>query len=143
MQGHDSRGIHTFWPCRHRSALDSTQGKWSVSSVSPHTNATSKRWQLWDIDLRFALNSTPGLVSRNVSRSASHVQVFPSIWAFLKQQGGKLGLDVEGIAFPQWSEEVAPSSASVGLAYHASESWHAGFAFVNFRAEKSLAPPNW
>ena len=26
----------------------------------PHSNATSKRWHLWEIDLRFALNSTPG-----------------------------------------------------------------------------------
>jgi len=24
------------------------------------TNATLKRWHLWEIDLRFALNSTPG-----------------------------------------------------------------------------------
>ena len=29
--------------------------------VNSHTNATSKRWHLWEIDLRFALNSTPGL----------------------------------------------------------------------------------
>ena len=66
-----------------------------------------------------------------------HVQVFPSIWAFLKEQGGKLGLDVEGLAFPQWSEEVAPSSASVGLAYHASKSWPVGLRLisVNFRAD--------
>ena len=31
-----------------------------VSLVNSHTNATSKRWHLWEIDLRFALNSTPG-----------------------------------------------------------------------------------
>ena len=31
-----------------------------VSWVNSHTNATSKRWHLWEIDLRFALNSTPG-----------------------------------------------------------------------------------
>jgi len=35
-------------------------GKWMVSLVNSHTNATSKRWHLWEIDLRFALNSTPG-----------------------------------------------------------------------------------
>ena len=29
-----------------------------VYFVNSHTNATSKRWQLWEIDLRFALNST-------------------------------------------------------------------------------------
>jgi hypothetical protein len=28
--------------------------------VNSHTNATSKGWYLWEIDLRFALNSTPG-----------------------------------------------------------------------------------
>ena len=31
-----------------------------VSLVNSHTNATSKRRHLWEIDLRFALNSTPG-----------------------------------------------------------------------------------
>jgi len=31
-----------------------------VSLVNSHTNVTSKRWHLWEIDLRFALNSTPG-----------------------------------------------------------------------------------
>ena len=31
-----------------------------LSLVNSHTNATSKRWHLWEIDLRFALNSTPG-----------------------------------------------------------------------------------
>ena len=31
-----------------------------VSLVTSHTNATSKRWHLWEIDLRFTLNSTPG-----------------------------------------------------------------------------------
>ena len=36
------------------------RGKWMVSLANPHTNTTSKRWHLWEIDLRFALNSTPG-----------------------------------------------------------------------------------
>jgi hypothetical protein len=36
------------------------RGKWMVSLVSSHTNATSKRLHLWEIDFRFALNSTPG-----------------------------------------------------------------------------------
>jgi len=31
-----------------------------VYLVNSHTNATSKRWHLREIDLRFALNSTPG-----------------------------------------------------------------------------------
>ena len=31
-----------------------------VSVVNSHSNAASKRWHLWDIDLRFTLNSTPG-----------------------------------------------------------------------------------
>ena len=36
------------------------RGKWMVSSVNSRSNATSRRWHLWEIDLRFALNSTPG-----------------------------------------------------------------------------------
>ena len=36
------------------------RGKWMVSLVNCHTNATSNRWHLWEIDARFALNSTPG-----------------------------------------------------------------------------------
>jgi len=35
-----------------------------VSLVNFHTNATSNRWHLWEIDLRFALNSTPGWTGR-------------------------------------------------------------------------------
>ena len=31
-----------------------------VYLVHSYTTATSKRWYLWEIDLRFALNSTPG-----------------------------------------------------------------------------------
>ena len=36
------------------------RGKSMISLVDSHTNATSKTWHLWEIDLRFALNSTPG-----------------------------------------------------------------------------------
>ena len=36
------------------------RGKWMVSLVNSHTNATSKRGHLWEIHWRFALNSTPG-----------------------------------------------------------------------------------
>ena len=31
--------------------------------VNSHTNATRIGWHLWEIDLRFALNSTPGWVT--------------------------------------------------------------------------------
>ena len=34
--------------------------KQMVSLVNSHTKATSKRWHLWKIDFRFALNWTPG-----------------------------------------------------------------------------------
>jgi len=40
------------------------RGKWMVSSVNSLTNATSRRRHLWEIDLRFALNSTPGRSDR-------------------------------------------------------------------------------
>ena len=36
------------------------RGKEMVSLANSHTNATSKRWHLWEIDSRVALNSTPG-----------------------------------------------------------------------------------
>ena len=35
-----------------------------VSLVNSHKNATSKRWHLWEVDVRFALNSTPGWTSK-------------------------------------------------------------------------------
>jgi len=31
-----------------------------ISQVNSYTNADSKRWHLWEIDLKFALKSTPG-----------------------------------------------------------------------------------
>ena len=40
------------------------RGKWMVSLVNSHTNATSKRLHLWEIDLRFAVKSTPGWKKR-------------------------------------------------------------------------------
>ena len=36
------------------------RGKWMVSLVNSHTNATSRRWHLWEIDLRFAPGLPPG-----------------------------------------------------------------------------------
>jgi len=39
------------------------RGKWMVSLVNTYTNANPKRWYLWEIDLRFALDSTPGWFS--------------------------------------------------------------------------------
>ena len=36
------------------------RGKWMVSLVNSHTNATSRRWHLWEIDLRFAPELPPG-----------------------------------------------------------------------------------
>jgi len=46
------------------------RGNWVVSSVNSHTNATSKRWHMWEIDLRFALNSTPGRQDLHLTRPA-------------------------------------------------------------------------
>ena len=36
------------------------RGKWMFFLVNSHANATSKRWHLWEIDLRFAPGSPPG-----------------------------------------------------------------------------------
>ena len=41
-------------------APEATQGQIDVFLVNSHTNAASKRWHLWEIDLRFAPNSTHG-----------------------------------------------------------------------------------
>ena len=46
------------------------RGKWMVSLVNSHTHATRIGLHLWEIDLRFALNSTPGWRA-----SASHQQI--------------------------------------------------------------------
>jgi len=46
------------------------RGKWMVSLVNSHTNATSKRWHLLEIDLRFALNSTTGWKLSSGGRSS-------------------------------------------------------------------------
>jgi len=63
------------------------RGKWMVSLVNSHTNATSKRWHLWEIDFRFALNSTPGWLHRpfraETTRTPSPVS-FPSICTLLQ-----------------------------------------------------------
>jgi len=45
--------------------------KWMVSLVNSHTNATSNRWHLWEIDLRFALKSTPGWYGTRITRDGA------------------------------------------------------------------------
>ena len=55
-------GIKEFWFQKGGESIPpwrQPRGKWMVSLVNSHTNATSKRWHLWEIDFRFALNSTP------------------------------------------------------------------------------------
>ena len=46
--------------------------KWMVSLVNSHPNTTSKKWHLWEIDLRFALNSS----SEWLSCCLTHRRVF-------------------------------------------------------------------
>jgi len=53
VQGSGFRVDDSVPPWRH------PRGKWMVPLVNSHANATS-RWHLWEIDSRFALNSTPG-----------------------------------------------------------------------------------
>ena len=64
----------------HTNALSDSQppwkqprGKWMVSLVTFHTNATSKRWHLRVIDLRLALNSTPRWIHASMTL---HVKTF-------------------------------------------------------------------
>ena len=58
---------HVAAPLTHASPpWGQPRGEWVFFFVYSHTNATSKRWHLWEIDLRFALNSTPGWIGRRV-----------------------------------------------------------------------------
>ena len=47
-------------PCSRLPPWRQPKGKWMVSLVNSHTSATSNWWHLWEIDLIFAFNSTPG-----------------------------------------------------------------------------------
>ena len=53
------------------------RGKWMVSLVDSNTNATSKSWHLWEIDPRFALNSTPGWIHKAIclNTRGSHTEI--------------------------------------------------------------------
>jgi len=44
----------------HRPPWRQPRGKWMVSLVKAHTNATLKRLHLWEIDSRFAHGLPPG-----------------------------------------------------------------------------------
>ena len=57
-------------PCRQ------PRGKWMVSLVNSHTNAT---WHLWVIDLRFALNSTPGWRGGHLGTAFSLISIIQSL----------------------------------------------------------------
>ena len=46
------------------------RGRWMVSLVNSHTHASSKRWHLWEVHLRVALNSTPGWLLARGGRPA-------------------------------------------------------------------------
>jgi len=47
-------------PLQVHSPCKQLRGKWMVSLINSNANATSKKWHVWEIDLRFALNSTAG-----------------------------------------------------------------------------------
>ena len=65
-----------------------------VYVVNAHTNATSKRWHLWEIDLRFALNSTPG-------------------WETLQRDTRrKRRREASGLTFTRWRETSELTSSS-------------------------------
>ena len=48
-----------------------SRAKWMVSLVNSHTNTTSMRWYLWEIDLKFALDSTPGRLQMKAAEAVS------------------------------------------------------------------------
>ena len=49
------------------------RGKWMVSLVNSHTNATRIGWHLWEIDLRFAPGLLPGSTCMPLPRGHAHV----------------------------------------------------------------------
>ena len=51
-----------------------------ISLVNAHTNVTSKRWHVWEIDLRFALNSNPGWSSATSSDCPNGQNTSSSKW---------------------------------------------------------------
>ena len=78
------------------------RGKWMVSLVNSHTNATSKRWHLWEIDLRFVLISTPGW--RVLARGQSILVVRFSLYDESTWKAGAEGTDIQhGCAQPKYS----------------------------------------
>jgi hypothetical protein len=44
--------------------LETTHGRIDFLKVNSNSNATSRRWQLWEIDLRFAPGLPPGTLAR-------------------------------------------------------------------------------
>ena len=54
--------------------LRQPRGKWIVSLVNSHSNTTSQRWHQWEIDLRFALKSTPGWKGAEGMRDADDLR---------------------------------------------------------------------
>ena len=55
------------------------RGKCMVSLVDSHTNATSKRWHLWEINLKFALNSTPGWREGSHELDQAKARIWPCL----------------------------------------------------------------
>jgi hypothetical protein len=65
-------------------------GKWMVSLVNSHTNATSERWHLWEIDLTFALKSIPGWPTGNTSAAHDAGEAGAGIWARRENKEARL-----------------------------------------------------
>ena len=51
------------------------RGKWVVSLVNSHTNATRIGWHMWEIDRRFAPGLPPGWLSFCIGRPTPHCHV--------------------------------------------------------------------
>ena len=74
-----------------------------VSLVNFHTNATSKkRWHLWENDLRFALNSTPGWIDAIELRAHLHsllacLDILKGLNNFRTANGSSQGQNLAGL----------------------------------------------
>ena len=55
-----SASLAALWVVRGISTLEATHGQIDGFYSEPHTNASSKSWHLWEIDLRFAPGLPPG-----------------------------------------------------------------------------------
>ena len=70
--GRNSQDAHKSSICK--PTWRQPRGKSMVYLVNSHANATSSRWHLWEIDLRFATGLPPGWIQVNITSGSRRVR---------------------------------------------------------------------